>query len=62
MTDAADFRTYGQLRHDGSHWGVEKLEPETRVLIERMGYQIAANRIKDSKCPDCGAQIAGFGL
>jgi pyruvate formate lyase activating enzyme len=33
-----------------------------RVLIERMGYRIAANHIRDSKCPDCGAQIAGYEL
>jgi len=32
------------------------------VLIERVGYHIAANRIKDSSCPDCGAKIAGFEL
>jgi pyruvate formate lyase activating enzyme len=33
-----------------------------RILIERVGYQIAANHIQDSKCPDCGTQIAGVGL
>jgi len=33
-----------------------------RTLIERMGYQIAANHIKDSKCPQCGTLIAGVGL
>ena len=33
-----------------------------RMLIERIGYRIATNSIKDSKCPDCGTQIAGFEL
>ncbi len=33
-----------------------------RILIERMGYRIAANHITDSKCPQCGTQIAGVGL
>jgi len=33
-----------------------------RALIERMGYHIAANHVKDAKCPHCGAEIAGFGL
>jgi len=33
-----------------------------RMLIERMGYHIAANHIKDSKCPQCGTSIAGVGL
>jgi len=33
-----------------------------RMLIERMGYRIVANRIEDSKCPHCGMQIAGSGL
>jgi pyruvate formate lyase activating enzyme len=33
-----------------------------RKLIERMGYRIVANVIKNSKCPHCGAEIAGFGL
>jgi len=33
-----------------------------RMLIERMGYRIVANRIKNAKCPHCGTEIAGFGL
>lgn len=33
-----------------------------RVLIERVGYRISANHIKNSSCPDCGAKIAGVGL
>ena len=33
-----------------------------RMLIERMGYRIVANQIKNSKCPQCGTEIAGFGL
>lgn len=33
-----------------------------RMLIERIGYRIGANHIKDSKCPDCGTMIAGFEL
>jgi len=33
-----------------------------QMLIERMGYRIAAGHIKDSKCPHCGTQIAGVGL
>lgn len=30
-------------------------------LVERVGYRIVANHIKDSKCPKCGTEIAGFG-
>jgi pyruvate formate lyase activating enzyme len=30
-----------------------------KMLIERVGYRIAANKIKDSCCPDCGTKIAG---
>ena len=33
-----------------------------RMLIERVGYKIASNSIEDSKCPDCGTQIAGYEL
>ena len=33
-----------------------------RMLIERIGYRIATNSVKDSKCPDCGTEIAGFEL
>ncbi len=33
-----------------------------RMLIERVGYRIASNHIKNSKCPDCGTEIAGFEL
>jgi pyruvate formate lyase activating enzyme len=33
-----------------------------KKLIERIGYRIIANHIKDSKCPDCGTRIAGFGV
>ena len=32
------------------------------MLIERVGYRIAFNKIKDSKCPHCGTEIAGFEL
>jgi pyruvate formate lyase activating enzyme len=30
------------------------------LLIERIGYNVASNKITDSKCPDCGAKIAGI--
>jgi len=33
-----------------------------RVLIERRGYTVVANHVKDSKCTHCGTAIAGFGL
>jgi pyruvate formate lyase activating enzyme len=33
-----------------------------RMLIERFGYRIAANHIRDSCCPDCSTTIAGFEL
>ncbi|MBW8042292.1 MAG: AmmeMemoRadiSam system radical SAM enzyme [Planctomycetes bacterium] len=33
-----------------------------KMLIERMGYHIAANNIANSCCPDCGVKIAGFEL
>jgi pyruvate formate lyase activating enzyme len=33
-----------------------------QMLIERVGYRIAANHIIDSCCPDCGVKIAGFEL
>ena len=31
-----------------------------RMLIERIGYRIAANHTKNSRCPDCETEIAGF--
>jgi pyruvate formate lyase activating enzyme len=33
-----------------------------RMLIERLGYEILANNVTDSACPDCGTKIAGFEL
>jgi len=33
-----------------------------RTLIERVGYRIVGNTVENSKCPDCGAEIAGFEL
>jgi len=33
-----------------------------RMLIERVGYRILANHIKNCRCPDCGTKIAGFEL
>ena len=33
-----------------------------RMLIERIGYRICANHVTDSKCPGCGATVAGFEL
>jgi len=32
------------------------------TLIERSGYTIYANNIKNGQCPDCGTEVAGFGL
>jgi pyruvate formate lyase activating enzyme len=32
------------------------------VLIDRVGYTIRANIVKDSRCPKCGARIAGVDL
>jgi pyruvate formate lyase activating enzyme len=32
------------------------------MLIERVGYRIAANKIENSCCPDCRVEIAGFEL
>jgi len=31
-----------------------------KVLIERLGYVIKANHIKESCCPECGTKIAGY--
>ncbi len=33
-----------------------------KLLIDRIGYRILSNVIKDKACPDCGAKIAGFEL
>ena len=32
------------------------------MLIERVGYTILGNKVKDSRCPECSAEIAGFKL
>jgi pyruvate formate lyase activating enzyme len=32
------------------------------LLIERNGYQVQHNLIDDYRCPQCGVEIAGFGL
>jgi pyruvate formate lyase activating enzyme len=32
------------------------------LLIERLYFGVARNRIKNGKCPDCGTPIAGVGL
>ncbi len=34
----------------------------SRVLVERMGYSIRENAIKDGKCPDCGYKVDGIDL
>jgi pyruvate formate lyase activating enzyme len=34
--------------------------PECRkLLIERVGYSVLQNRLKDGHCPDCGKEIYG---
>ncbi len=33
-----------------------------QMLIERAGFRIITNDIQDSKCPQCGTEIAGFEL
>lgn len=30
-----------------------------RPLVQRSGYVVSANRVKDGRCPDCGATIRG---
>jgi rubrerythrin len=32
------------------------------VLIERLGFGITQNDIKDGHCPNCGMKITGIGL
>jgi pyruvate formate lyase activating enzyme len=32
------------------------------MLIQRVGYQIIGNNVEESRCADCGAEIAGFEL
>jgi pyruvate formate lyase activating enzyme len=32
------------------------------VVVERYGYRIVANRIKQGACPACGTRVAGLGL
>ncbi|OHB59344.1 MAG: AmmeMemoRadiSam system radical SAM enzyme [Planctomycetes bacterium RBG_13_44_8b] len=34
----------------------------SRMLIERVGFTVVTNNVKDSRCPDCGTKIAGFEL
>jgi pyruvate formate lyase activating enzyme len=31
-----------------------------KLLIDRLGYNVLSNCIKDKSCPDCGSKIAGF--
>jgi pyruvate formate lyase activating enzyme len=33
-----------------------------KVLIQRVGFQILANRLREGRCPDCQARIDGVGL
>ncbi len=33
-----------------------------KLLIERYGFSISKNEVRDSRCPDCGAEIDGVGL
>jgi len=33
-----------------------------KTLIQRYGFQVLANRIRNGRCPDCGALIAGVGM
>jgi pyruvate formate lyase activating enzyme len=30
------------------------------MLIERVGYTVKANKVKNSRCPECGTEVAGF--
>jgi len=30
------------------------------MLIERIGYNIRANNVENSRCPECGTEVAGF--
>ena len=32
------------------------------LLIRRCGYWISENRVRDGRCPNCGAPVAGVGM
>lgn len=32
------------------------------LLVERFGFAVSSNRIRNGACPDCGASIAGIGM
>jgi pyruvate formate lyase activating enzyme len=45
------------------NWAASTFCPACKkLLIERSGYNITQNLIKDAMCPKCKAQIAGIGL
>jgi pyruvate formate lyase activating enzyme len=33
-----------------------------KTLVKRTGFMMIANRIRNGRCPDCGALIAGVGM
>jgi len=65
---AASFGEKKGLHHIyvGNVWGDEGENTKCwkcgAMLISRYGFSVTANRIKDGKCPDCGALIAGVDL
>ncbi|MGO9060263.1 MAG: hypothetical protein ACLQU2_23210 [Candidatus Binataceae bacterium] len=33
-----------------------------RKLVDRYGFYVRANHIRDGRCPDCGTRIDGVGM
>jgi pyruvate formate lyase activating enzyme len=57
ISEGLDYVYIGNLR---SKQGENTYCPSCKVLlIERSGYTILKNRLKDGCCPDCGKEIYG---
>lgn len=40
--------------------GSDTICPDCRgILVERQGFTVLGNRIRDGKCPNCGRRIPG---
>lgn len=52
--------------YSGNLWGDEGEKTFCHhcqaLLIDRRGFQVAANRVKNGACPECGVAIAGVGV
>lgn len=50
----------GNMRIQGGHYEDTQCPGCGSIVIERSGYHVRSNRLRDGLCPDCGHEVKGY--